>query len=50
MRACSWLCGGATGLAHTWTSIKNHSCNRFEKEEKRKVDDARRQVRRYEHY
>lgn len=49
--ACSWLCGGATGFAHTWTRINNHSCNRFEKgEEKRKVDDAKRQVRRYEHY
>lgn len=47
---CSWLCGGATGAAHTWTSIDNHSCNRFEQEEKRKVDDAKRQVRRYEHY
>ncbi|RLN20021.1 hypothetical protein C2845_PM02G07220 [Panicum miliaceum] len=45
-----WLCGGATGLSHTWTSIANHSCNRFEAEEKKKVDDAKRQVRRYEHY
>ncbi|OEL29370.1 putative E3 ubiquitin-protein ligase ARI2 [Dichanthelium oligosanthes] len=45
-----WLCGGATGFAHTWTSIANHSCNRFEAEEKKKVDDAMRHVRRYEHY
>ncbi|RLN42073.1 putative E3 ubiquitin-protein ligase ARI1 [Panicum miliaceum] len=44
-----WLCGSATGFAHTWTSIANHSCNRFKVEEKKKVDDAKRQVRRYEH-
>ena len=24
-----WLCGGATGTAHTWTSIQGHSCGRF---------------------
>jgi ariadne-1 len=46
----SWLCGGATGYSHTWTSIANHSCNRFKAEEKKKVDNAKRQVRRYEHY
>ncbi|CAL4917969.1 unnamed protein product [Urochloa decumbens] len=45
-----WLCGGATGVAHTWTSISGHSCNRFEQEEKKKVDDAKRQLLRYEHY
>ncbi|WVZ59858.1 hypothetical protein U9M48_009950 [Paspalum notatum var. saurae] len=45
-----WLCGGATGSAHTWTTIANHTCNRFEKDEAKKVDDARRQLRRYEHY
>ncbi|CAN6291740.1 unnamed protein product [Urochloa humidicola] len=44
-----WLCGGATGVAHTWTSISGHSCNRFEEVEK-KVDNAKRQLRRYEHY
>nr|CAB3493963.1 unnamed protein product [Digitaria exilis] len=27
-----------------------HSCNRFKEEEKKKVDDAKRQLRRYEHY
>nr|CAB3498603.1 unnamed protein product [Digitaria exilis] len=45
-----WLCGGATGADHTWTSIAGHSCNRFKEEDKKKVDDAKRQLRRYEHY
>ncbi|TVU46077.1 hypothetical protein EJB05_05595 [Eragrostis curvula] len=45
-----WLCGAATGQAHSWTSIAGHSCNRFTAEEKKKVSDAQRQLRRYEHY
>ncbi|CAN6304285.1 unnamed protein product [Urochloa humidicola] len=45
-----WLCGGATGFAHTWTNISGHSCNRFEEVEKKKVDNAKRQLLRYEHY
>uniref|UniRef100_A0ACD5X9Q3 Uncharacterized protein n=1 Tax=Avena sativa TaxID=4498 RepID=A0ACD5X9Q3_AVESA len=44
-----WLCGGATGSEHTWTTIANHSCNRFVAEEK-KVDDAKRHLHRYTHY
>lgn len=48
---CSWLCGAATGLAHNWTSIDGHSCNRYDDAaEKRKVDGARRKVLRYAHY
>ncbi|KAF0922218.1 hypothetical protein E2562_029113 [Oryza meyeriana var. granulata] len=46
-----WLCGGATGEAHTVHSIDGHSCNRFiNTEEKKKVDDAKRKVLRYTHY
>ncbi|XP_015629588.1 probable E3 ubiquitin-protein ligase ARI1 [Oryza sativa Japonica Group] len=46
-----WLCGAATGLAHNWTSIDGHSCNRYDDAaEKRKVDGARRKVLRYAHY
>ena len=47
---CSWLCGGATGFEHTWTHIANHSCNRFVEEEKKKVDNAKRQLHRYTHF
>uniref|UniRef100_A0A0E0NYG1 RBR-type E3 ubiquitin transferase n=1 Tax=Oryza rufipogon TaxID=4529 RepID=A0A0E0NYG1_ORYRU len=47
----NWLCGAATGLAHNWTSIDGHSCNRYDDAaEKRKVDGARRKVLRYAHY
>lgn len=45
-----WLCGGATGFKHTYTSIEGHSCNRFVGEEKKKVDNAKRQLHRYTHY
>ncbi|KAK3146714.1 hypothetical protein QOZ80_3BG0270750 [Eleusine coracana subsp. coracana] len=45
-----WLCGAATGLAHDYERIEGHSCNRFDEDKKRKVDDAQRQLRRYEHY
>lgn len=47
---CSWLCGAATGREHDYSSIKGHSCNRFDEEEERKVSDAQRELRRYEHY
>uniref|UniRef100_A0A0D3FLG0 RBR-type E3 ubiquitin transferase n=1 Tax=Oryza barthii TaxID=65489 RepID=A0A0D3FLG0_9ORYZ len=47
----NWLCGAANGLAHNWTSIDGHSCNRYDDAaEKRKVDGARRKVLRYAHY
>ncbi|XP_040378537.1 probable E3 ubiquitin-protein ligase ARI1 [Oryza brachyantha] len=45
-----WLCGGATGSAHSVHSIEGHSCNRFVEEEQKEVDDARRKVLRYTHY
>ncbi|XP_048569573.1 probable E3 ubiquitin-protein ligase ARI1 [Triticum urartu] len=45
-----WKCGGATGSAHNWDSIDGHSCNRFVGEEKKKVDNAKRNLHRYTHY
>ncbi|XP_050215806.1 probable E3 ubiquitin-protein ligase ARI1 [Mercurialis annua] len=45
-----WLCGGATGAAHTWTSIANHSCGRYKEEHLRKNELAKRHLNRYIHY
>ncbi|KAL6893514.1 hypothetical protein ACP4OV_007612 [Aristida adscensionis] len=45
-----WLCGAATGFEHNMDRILGHSCNRFTPEEKKKVDDAKRQLHRYTHY
>ncbi|KAJ7945984.1 RBR-type E3 ubiquitin transferase [Quillaja saponaria] len=44
-----WLCGGATGRDHTWTSITNHSCGRY-KEQEKKAEQAKRDLYRYMHY
>ncbi|WVZ59857.1 hypothetical protein U9M48_009950 [Paspalum notatum var. saurae] len=46
-----WLCGGATGGDHTWTSIAGHSCNRYKEETRGKsLDTSREQMLRYKHY
>lgn len=46
-----WLCGGATGSEHTWTSIAGHSCNRYKEENGGKTrDTSREQMLRYKHY
>eukprot|EP00878_Enallax_costatus_P004275 GHUV01004505.1.p1 GENE.GHUV01004505.1~~GHUV01004505.1.p1 ORF type:complete len:527 (+),score=139.84 GHUV01004505.1:269-1849(+) len=45
-----WLCGIATGMRHTWTSIDNHSCGRFKEESDAKVNEAQRNHKRYMHY
>ena len=37
-----WLCGGATGLSHTWTSITGHTCGRFKEETDARIADASR--------
>ncbi|GER49853.1 RING/U-box superfamily protein [Striga asiatica] len=46
----SWLCGGATGRNHTWTSIANHSCGRFKEDTVKKAERAKRDLYRYTHY
>ncbi|KAK9113196.1 hypothetical protein Scep_020715 [Stephania cephalantha] len=46
-----WLCGGATGRDHTWSSIRGHSCGRYKEEgEQKKAERAKRELYRYMHY
>lgn len=46
----SWLCGGATGREHTWSSISGHSCGRYKEESEQKAERAKRDLYRYMHY
>ncbi|KAG1675373.1 hypothetical protein FOA52_012292 [Chlamydomonas sp. UWO 241] len=45
-----WHCGQGTGMSHTWTGIKDHSCGRFKEEVDKRVDGALRNLKRYMHY
>jgi ariadne-1 len=45
-----WLCGTATGRAHTWQSIEGHQCGRYKDEHAAKADEAMRLHKRYMHY
>ncbi|KAL5130018.1 putative E3 ubiquitin-protein ligase ARI1 [Glycine soja] len=45
----NWLCGGATGREHTWSSIAGHSCGRY-KEQEKTAERAKRDLYRYMHY
>ncbi|KAG2497384.1 hypothetical protein HYH03_004542 [Edaphochlamys debaryana] len=49
-QAFCWLCGAATGTAHTWQKIEGHSCGRWKDELDRKIDAAQRNHKRYMHY
>lgn len=49
-QAFCWLCGGATGREHTWSSIAGHSCGRFKEESLKKAERAKREWWRYIHY
>lgn len=49
-QAFCWLCGGATGREHTWSSIAGHSCGRFKEESLKKAERAKRDWWRYIHY
>ncbi|KAE8008459.1 hypothetical protein FH972_004970 [Carpinus fangiana] len=49
-QAFCWLCGGATGRDHTWSSITGHSCGRFKAEREKKSERAKRDHYRYMHY
>lgn len=49
-QAFCWLCGAATGSAHTWTKIEGHSCGRWKDELDKKIDEAQRNHKRYMHY
>lgn len=45
-----WLCGGATGSAHTWESIAGHTCGRFKEEHIANAKRAKSEIIRYTHY
>ncbi|KFK33684.1 hypothetical protein AALP_AA5G046200 [Arabis alpina] len=45
-----WLCGEATGSAHTWESIAGHSCNKYKDDKVRQLERAKRDLDRYTHY
>ncbi|XP_073021546.1 probable E3 ubiquitin-protein ligase ARI2 isoform X3 [Primulina eburnea] len=45
-----WLCGGATGLAHTWTRIANHACGEYKKDLEPKTANSENDILRYSHY
>lgn len=46
---CSWLCGGATGREHTWSSIVGHECGRYKEESLGKARKEK-ELYRYMHY
>lgn len=37
-----WLCGGATGLAHTYSTITGHTCGRYKEEADARIEGAQR--------
>ncbi|KAI8549749.1 hypothetical protein RHMOL_Rhmol06G0049500 [Rhododendron molle] len=45
-----WLCGAATGSAHTWDSIQDHSCGRYTEEQEKNLELAKKYLWRYIHY
>ncbi|XP_071729984.1 probable E3 ubiquitin-protein ligase ARI2 [Rutidosis leptorrhynchoides] len=49
-QAFCWLCGGATGRDHTWSSIAGHSCGRYKEDIVKKSERAKRDLYRYMHY
>ncbi|XP_058069161.1 probable E3 ubiquitin-protein ligase ARI2 [Magnolia sinica] len=49
LQSFCWLCGAATGISHTWTTIDNHSCVRFGEDITEKAECAKRDLHRYTH-
>ncbi|GLT92178.1 hypothetical protein SLE2022_100290 [Rubroshorea leprosula] len=45
-----WLCGGATGKDHTYTSITGHSCGRYRDDHERNAAFAKQYLECYIHY
>lgn len=43
-QAFCWLCGQATGRAHTWTNIEGHSCGAYKEEAEARANEASRQA------
>ncbi|KAJ4831776.1 hypothetical protein Tsubulata_039048 [Turnera subulata] len=49
-QAFCWLCGGATGRDHDWTTIFGHSCGEYKEEFEQKSQRAKIDLHRYMHY
>ncbi|KAL4278531.1 hypothetical protein GQ457_03G000320 [Hibiscus cannabinus] len=49
-QAFCWLCGGATGRDHTWSTIDGHSCGSYKEDLEKKTEQAKRDLHRYTHY
>ena len=49
-QAFCWLCGHATGYMHTWSEIADHSCGRYKEEADKRIGQAQRNNKRYQHY
>lgn len=49
-QAFCWLCGGATGTNHTYTSISGHTCGRFKEEADARIRDAHKELKRFQHF
>ncbi|GMJ12626.1 ARABIDOPSIS ARIADNE 2, ARIADNE 2 [Hibiscus trionum] len=49
-QAFCWLCGGATGREHTWSTIAGHSCGSYKEDLEKKTERAKRDLHRYTHY
>ncbi|CAH9100336.1 unnamed protein product [Cuscuta epithymum] len=45
-----WLCGGATGLKHTWETIDSHTCGRYKENKEEDIANAKKKLLRYTHY
>src|SRR5690606_9489759 len=45
-----WLCGGATCVSHTWTTINGHSCGKFKEDKVKQMEIAKRDLEWYTHY
>ena len=50
LQAFCWLCGHATGYQHTWSEIADHSCGRYKEEADKRIGEAQRSNKRYQHY
>ncbi|CAL9158720.1 unnamed protein product [Musa hybrid cultivar] len=45
-----WLCGGACGAEHTWSTITGHTCNSFTQKKEMSLLAAKQRLQRYMHY
>ncbi|KAF8110491.1 hypothetical protein N665_0083s0053 [Sinapis alba] len=45
-----WLCGGATGVSHTCTTIEGHCCGKLKEHKVKRMERTKRDLERYTHY